>query len=589
MYECVNPSHPDKAADRIAGALIDLAYEAENNPKIAVEVLLGHGNCFIVYESSVQLDEAEIKEAVWRITKSRDWYFDIDYNPQDAHLAENQSGGIKCGDNGIFKGCPITDEQRRLNNLMRMLYKRFPYDGKAVMDRDMIILCQSNADGDELLPYLENIANYTINPLGYWTGGPDVDTGATNRKLGSDMGDAVTGGGLCVSGETEYIGEDLLWHRMNEYDGGKVGQWNDGVLEFVQPSRYIHNEADQLIYMHNDTKLSMCLTPYHQMLIRTSKGNLVKRDAGKIADKLAHHKGNSGSVPHSFAYSEHCEDSRYSDENELRLQVAFCADGTIINQKRWTGRIRVKKQCKKDRLRLLLVGKDYKETSDGEYSMFWVRPRLTCKSLRDCFCGENLSIVYDELYRWDGDFERKLFRTTREEDADFAQFVIASQGKVATIIAQDRIGQQRGKYAVKSIEYTVHELKSTHTALRSKSNGKGHISVEHLEEKAPSYCFEVPSHNLVLRHNKCVFVTGNCGKDLSKADVSVNIACHLLAQAHGQVCTASCAIGDEEITFRFEDEDMTITEPYENVVQMARNYVNDLGGFEKMAEWGLVS
>ena len=36
----------------------------------------------------------------------------------------------------------------------------------------------------------------TINPLGDWTGGINVDTGATNRKLGSDMADSVTGGGL---------------------------------------------------------------------------------------------------------------------------------------------------------------------------------------------------------------------------------------------------------------------------------------------------------------------------------------------------------------------------------------------------------
>lgn len=36
----------------------------------------------------------------------------------------------------------------------------------------------------------------TVNPLGDWTGGTDVDTGATNRKLGSDMADSVTGGGL---------------------------------------------------------------------------------------------------------------------------------------------------------------------------------------------------------------------------------------------------------------------------------------------------------------------------------------------------------------------------------------------------------
>ena len=589
VFEKVSPSHHDKLADRIAGAIVDLAYEAEENPRIAVEVLIGHGSCHIIYESSVRLDEGDIEEEVCRITGIGSWYFDIDYNSQDVHLSKNQDNGLRCGDNGIFKGCPITEEQRRLTNTMRAIYEKFPYDGKAVLDEDRIILCQSHVeDYNDLLPFLDGYGDYLINPLGPWTGGPDVDTGATNRKLGSDMGDAVTGGGLCVSGETEYIGEDLLWHRIDEYDGGKVGQWNNGVLEFVQPSRYIHNEADQLIHMYNDTKLSMCLTPYHQMLIRTSKGNLIKRDAGKIADKLAHHKGNSGSVPHSFVYSQHCDDSRYQDENELRLQVAFCADGTIINQKLWTGRIRVKKQYKKDRLRLLLDGKDYKETSDGEYSIFWVRPRLTCKSLHDCFCGEELSTVYDEIYRWDGDQKLKIFRTTHREDADFAQFVIASQGKVATILKQDRVGQQRGKYTVKSEEYTVHELKSTHTALRSKDNGKGHICVEYLEDEAPSYCFEVPSHNLVLRHNGCVFVTGNCGKDLSKADVSVNIACHLLAQAHGQVCTASCAIGDKEITFRFEDEDMTITEPYENVVEMARNYVNDLGGFEKLVEWGLI-
>ena len=35
-----------------------------------------------------------------------------------------------------------------------------------------------------------------VNPLGDWTGGTDVDSGATNRKLGSDMADSVTGSGL---------------------------------------------------------------------------------------------------------------------------------------------------------------------------------------------------------------------------------------------------------------------------------------------------------------------------------------------------------------------------------------------------------
>ena len=50
MFEKVNPSHPDKLADRIAGAIVDLAYAEHENPRIAVEVLLGHGNCHIIAE-----------------------------------------------------------------------------------------------------------------------------------------------------------------------------------------------------------------------------------------------------------------------------------------------------------------------------------------------------------------------------------------------------------------------------------------------------------------------------------------------------------------------------------------------------------
>lgn len=62
-----------------------------------------------------------------------------------------------------------------------------------LLDGDRLILCQSNASSAELL---RQYPNAEVNPLGYWTGGTDVDTGATNRKLGSDMADSVTGGGL---------------------------------------------------------------------------------------------------------------------------------------------------------------------------------------------------------------------------------------------------------------------------------------------------------------------------------------------------------------------------------------------------------
>ena len=191
MFEKVNPSHPDKIADRIAGALVDLAYRKEENPRIAVEVLIGHGVCHIITETSIHLSETEVSGIVSRIAGP----VKVDYKevPQDGHLAQNQKNGIRCGDNGIFKGVPVTDEQKKLTAIAKQLYDTYGSDGKYILDGDRLILCQSNAKTDNLR---EVFPDAEINPLGYWTGGTDVDSGATNRKLGSDMGDSVTGGGL---------------------------------------------------------------------------------------------------------------------------------------------------------------------------------------------------------------------------------------------------------------------------------------------------------------------------------------------------------------------------------------------------------
>ena len=60
MIEKVNPSHPDKMADRIAGAIVDLAYKKQENPKIAVEVLIGHGYGHVVIETSVDMEREDI-------------------------------------------------------------------------------------------------------------------------------------------------------------------------------------------------------------------------------------------------------------------------------------------------------------------------------------------------------------------------------------------------------------------------------------------------------------------------------------------------------------------------------------------------
>ena len=195
MIEKVSPAHPDKIADRIAGAIVDLAYTKNERPKVAVEVLIGHGVCHVIAETSETFTNEEIDAIVKRI--AGDIELDLVVVPQDIHLSKNQSEKVRCGDNGIFKGVPLTDNEKKISRIARQIYSDYPYDGKYILTDDKLIICQSNAKNEDLKNQAKGITKeLIINPLGEWTGGTDVDTGATNRKLGSDMAQSVTGGGL---------------------------------------------------------------------------------------------------------------------------------------------------------------------------------------------------------------------------------------------------------------------------------------------------------------------------------------------------------------------------------------------------------
>lgn len=209
MIEKVNPDHPDKLADRIAGALVDYAYEEQDAPRVAFEVLLGHGEVNIIGGSSVYVPRRVAKQIITRILKHEDYNLNMNIVEQDVRLAENQAEAPRAGDNGIFAGEPADKEQSLLTKIARGIHQKYNSDGKYILDMkaERLIICQSDAEENALRVDLykildeikaEELKEYdiVINPLGLWSGGENVDAGATNRKLGSDMGRAVTGGGL---------------------------------------------------------------------------------------------------------------------------------------------------------------------------------------------------------------------------------------------------------------------------------------------------------------------------------------------------------------------------------------------------------
>ena len=257
MFEKVNPGHPDKMADRLAGAVVDLVYEragglTKANPRVACEVMAGHGRVDVRIETSLgrlDLRADDIDPLIHRLFGER-VVGNVLIAPQDIHLAANQQHGVRCGDNGIFRGVPPTHEQKLLTAIAASIYDRHPFDGKYIINADVpynpeildficeeikepitdpyspkarkiyeeyekeawklalcdLTICQSHTHGqrDEMIisditaKYipLGQLKTFLINPLGPWTGGIDVDCGCTNRKLGSDQGDGVSGGGL---------------------------------------------------------------------------------------------------------------------------------------------------------------------------------------------------------------------------------------------------------------------------------------------------------------------------------------------------------------------------------------------------------
>lgn len=283
MFEKVSPWHPDKLADRIAGAIVDLAYNQEEDPRIAVEVLLGHGLCYIIAETSVEIDVEEVGAAVERITGENDILIEYTEKPQDAHLAAIQGEELVAADNGIFRGTVPDVEEKLLRRIGQTLWAKFPCDGKMILDDGHLTICQSNATEEEIReaikPVIDTIEiwrpfrSIMINPIGDWTGGPNVDTGATNRKLGSDMGKAITGGGLhgkdlskadvsvniylhelakahnapveasCRIGGRTLVGlnPELLLGSVFRYEGDIVGKTDSFELATQVARRYIKN------------------------------------------------------------------------------------------------------------------------------------------------------------------------------------------------------------------------------------------------------------------------------------------------------------------------------------------------------------
>ena len=185
MIEKVNPSHPDKVADRIAGAIVDLAYKTEAAPKIAVEVLIGHGKCHVdVY-----------KRQTYELSKEDLYAWADEVLKPTAELAFAGDGNFLCGE---WCGFCKAKHECRARAEANLLLAQHDFKLPPLLEDTEIEVILSRVD--ELVAWASDIKEYALQQAisgKEWTGWKLVE-GRSNRKYSNEAAviEAVTDAGF---------------------------------------------------------------------------------------------------------------------------------------------------------------------------------------------------------------------------------------------------------------------------------------------------------------------------------------------------------------------------------------------------------
>ena len=327
----------------------------------------------------------------------------------------------------------------------------------------------------------------------------------------------------CVDDETEYF-NGYEWKSLKDYTPeDKVLQYNeDGTSTLVKPLNYIHYKNNEPFYEYKGRAFNTCLTGDHNIVYR-KRINQTSELSNKcffIKQSDILNTNFRGRIPTAYTYNGDLN----VKESLLRLAVAVQADG-IMNTRNFKRKdnwiyARFSKERKIERFKNLLESNNieynldedtYDSINNTGYKNRW-EFSFKCPELYEIFKDKsktfpkewyNLSltcknIIIDEIFNWDG--YNKTYSTTNEDNAEFIYYVFSSTNHTATYSVDIR----KNSPNLKPCYYVYCGSNITTAYTRYKSD----FEIVNKEDK---YCFTVPSHMLVLRRNKQVFITGNCG------------------------------------------------------------------------------
>lgn len=268
----------------------------------------------------------------------------------------------------------------------------------------------------------------------------------------------LTGSAGCVDKDTEFF-NGYEWKKISDYQqGDMVLQYTkDGRAELVRPNAYIKLPCDTMYFFKNNGTSQM-LSDDHNMIFDDNHSLLEMKTSDFVK---------------SF------NDDTF-DTDRLKFRTAFLYDGAGID----LTDDEIKTMCE------VMCERKGRVSFNPKY---W----------HDC-SQRQLQIVCGNILQYDNSITvngRTRFYTKNKQTADFVQFAFSSCGYRATINLYDNIFDR------KTVEYEVTITKETLIGLSKKTEIKKVETVDGYK-----YCFNVPSHMLVLRRDNRIFITGNCGK-----------------------------------------------------------------------------
>lgn len=308
---------------------------------------------------------------------------------------------------------------------------------------------------------------------------------------------------LCVDGETEFL-TTSGWKKISEYKlGDYVAVYEEGKIRFEQPKKYIENGPSEFIRFEN-TRNDQVVTPYHKLVLKYNEQERIVE-----AEEAVKLPKNYWKTINTFLYDS---TGLGIPENLLRLHVAYKADGhctTNAEGRHKTGSKAVhsfgfKKQRKIDRLLMLLKEEklQYRLTVRDDITYIYTHIPNATKRFDwkyDSISQADARIIFDEVFKWDGNEKTLRYSSIHKSDSDFIQFIGSIVGYRGTVTEEINSGFNPG-----ALIYRVAFNLQIITRLGE--------SVPHNFNGQKSYCFTTSTGKWVSRRSGKISVTGNCNE-----------------------------------------------------------------------------